>query len=284
LVGLGTINVRNYLGKVRDPRFDEAEFTQAEIKTHGPQGRFGAVLFIEKEGFLPLLRQAGIAKRYDLAIMSTKGISNTAARRLVDDICGRHQIPLLVLHDFDKSGFSILGTLSQSNRRYRFRNTVNVIDLGLRLADVEGLETEEVFDRGSPSAIRENLRSNGATPEEIECLLSERVELNAFASDELIAFIERKLNQHGISKIIPGKTQLAEAYRLLVRGARIEEVVEKAIEEDTDETVDVPADLDDQVRQHLKDNPEETWDDAVGVIAGIEGDDAEDDQDDETDR
>jgi hypothetical protein len=34
--------------------------------------------------------------------MSTKGVSVTAARRLVDDVCGANDIPLLVLHDFDK--------------------------------------------------------------------------------------------------------------------------------------------------------------------------------------
>ena len=171
LIGLGTLAVRSYLSGIREPQFEEAEFAAAEISTCGPETRFGAVLFIEKEGFLPLLAQAGIAKRYDLAIMSTKGMSNTAARRLVDDVCGQHQIPLLVLHDFDKSGFSILGTLRRSNRRYSFQNQIDVIDLGLRLADVGGLESEDVFDRGSPSAIRGNLRSNGATEKEIEFLL-----------------------------------------------------------------------------------------------------------------
>lgn len=47
----------------------------------------------------------------------------------------RDRIPLLVLHDFNKSGFSIIGTLRRSNRRYTFANEIEVVDLGLRLPD-----------------------------------------------------------------------------------------------------------------------------------------------------
>jgi hypothetical protein len=202
-IGLGTLGVRDYLGQINVPDFEDAAFEPAKINTFGPDCRFGAVLFIEKEGFLPLLEHAQLAEQYDLALMSTKGLSNTAARQLVDDMCGRYHIPLLVLHDFDKAGFSIIGTLRRSNRRYIFQNRVNVVDLGLRLADVENLESEDVFDRGSPEAIRQNLRGNGATPDEIEFLLERRVELNAFASDELVAFIRQKLDGCGIKKIIP---------------------------------------------------------------------------------
>jgi DNA topoisomerase VI subunit A len=54
------------------------------------------VLFIEKEGFLPLLEAVHIPDRYDLAIMSTKGMASTAARTLIDNLC-QHQVPLLVL-------------------------------------------------------------------------------------------------------------------------------------------------------------------------------------------
>jgi DNA topoisomerase VI subunit A len=93
--------------------------------------------------------------------MSTKGMSNTASRTLVDQLCA-HDIPLLVVHDFDKSGFSIVATLGTSNRRYRFENCAQVFDLGLRLEDVEeyGLEAEEVsYGNSDPSW---NLGENGA--------------------------------------------------------------------------------------------------------------------------
>src|SRR4029450_127650 len=88
-----------------------------------------------------------LAERYDLAIMSTKGMSVTAARELVEQLCAVHSVPLLVLHDFDKAGFSIAGTLRRSTRRYRcgHGHAASVIDLGLRLEDVDGLETEGVY-------------------------------------------------------------------------------------------------------------------------------------------
>ena len=119
------------------------------VVTRGPSGCFGAVLFIEKEGFMPLFEAVNLAERFDIALMSTKGLSNTAARQLIDEMCGGHEIPLLVLHDFDKAGFSILGTLQRDTRRYSFMNDVEVIDLGLRLEDIEGLPTRGCLRQGN---------------------------------------------------------------------------------------------------------------------------------------
>ena len=51
--------------------------------TCGPRHRYGAVLFLEKRA-LVICCAPPHRERYDLAIMSTKGLSNTAARRLVD--------------------------------------------------------------------------------------------------------------------------------------------------------------------------------------------------------
>jgi hypothetical protein len=159
IVPLGTLDVRRYLGENRKARRGDA--AKWLFKTHGPLHRFGAILFIEKEGFMPLFEAARLAERYDLAIMSTKGLSVTASRLLVDRLCSEYGIPLLVLHDFDKSGFSIVGTLRRNTRRYRFRNRIDVIDLGLRLADVEewGLESEDVYL--GQTDIGPNLRENG---------------------------------------------------------------------------------------------------------------------------
>jgi hypothetical protein len=66
---------------------------------------------------------------------------------------------------FDKSGLSILGTLRHDTRRYTFLNKVEVIDLGLRLEDVNRfhLQAEDVFDKGSEFTRRINLRQNRAT-------------------------------------------------------------------------------------------------------------------------
>jgi hypothetical protein len=120
-IGVGTIEIGNYLHAMKDPEVVAAEFSDANVDIIGPAGNISAVLFVEKEGFGPLFKAVNLADRYDLMIISTKGVSVTAARRLVDEICSEGRAPLLVLHDFDLAGFMIFGTLHRDTRRYQFR-------------------------------------------------------------------------------------------------------------------------------------------------------------------
>jgi Topoisomerase 6 subunit A/Spo11, Toprim domain len=268
-IGLGTLSVRDYVNGISDPEFEEPSFSKGSVTTSGPVGCFGGVLLTEKEGFTPLFEAVALAKRFDLALMSPKGMSSTAARTLIDHLC-KHRIPLFVLHDFDKAGFSIIGTLKRDTRRYSFDNIIRVIDLGLRLKDVRelGLESsaEAAFDRGSHHARLKNLLLNGATREEAEFLLTRRVELNALPSDQLVAFIERKLTEHGIKKVIPKSDLLGKTYQLLVNNKRIEEAVAETISNLGDENIDVPSNLKNRVEAHLREHPELRWDEAVAAI------------------
>jgi hypothetical protein len=269
-IGLGTIGVRGYLGSVNAPTLEQAGFAEAKVVTHGPDGCFGAVLFIEKEGFLPLFRAVHLAERFDLAIMSTKGMSSTAARSLIDNLCQHHEVPLLAVHDFDKAATSIAGTLRRDTRRFAFSGDTKFVDLGLRLTDVRelglGASAEDVFDRGSDAAKLRNLRLNGATEEEAQFLLRRRVELNALTSDQLVAFIERKLTEHGIQKIVPNDDLLRDAYRLYAKSKRVEEIVVEAISGIDDDDITVPDDLNSRVAAHLKQHPELRWDEAVAAM------------------
>jgi hypothetical protein len=109
VIPIGTLEVRQYLGD--RPRLAPAiEFrSDTRYPTLGPENRYETVLFIEKEGFDPLLEAAQIAERFDVAIMSTKGMSVSASRLLLDRLVTRGVTKVLVLHDFDISGFSIAG-------------------------------------------------------------------------------------------------------------------------------------------------------------------------------
>ena len=90
--GLGTLNVRNYIRDTKEhPEFDDAEFIDAVIKLSGPNANFSALLYIEKEGFMSLFHAVKLAQRYDLAIMSAKGMSVTAARKLAESICSKYK-------------------------------------------------------------------------------------------------------------------------------------------------------------------------------------------------
>jgi hypothetical protein len=210
-------------------------------------------------------------------------MSVTAARELVDQTCARFKVPLYIMHDFDVTGFSIACTLHQSNRRYRFSpvsgDDFKVIDFGLRLDDVErlGLASEPVtFGKKDKDAIRERLVINKATEDEIEFLLGERrVELNAMTSRQFIGFLESKLVERGVGKVVPIARMLEDAYRLFVRGARAKRVAEEALAAMSTEGITAPADLEEQVRAYLTKNPGAAWDDAVATLAG-DGDDPDD--------
>jgi hypothetical protein len=266
--GCGTIEVRNYLAAIHEPEIISADFSDANVDIIGPSGNISAILFCEKEGFNPLFRAVGLANRYDLMIISTKGVSVTAARKLIDDVCGDHDLPLFVLHDFDVAGFLILGTLQRDTRRYQFSSTIDVIDLGLQLGDIAGLAREPAAaTKTRPSILRAQLAENGATEAEIAILLNERVELNAMTSDALIAMIERKLNEYGLKKVVPDEELLADTYRAFHRSqelrARFEELEEEFDEEDT--KIEVPKNLEEQVRGILSKHSGLRWDHAIQI-------------------
>jgi hypothetical protein len=118
-----------------------------------------------------------------------------------------------------------------------------------------------------------NLRTNGASEEEIAFMFSDfdrlrstrRVELNAMTSPQFIAFVERKLRDNGIAKIVPDQDSLAEVYAGLERGRRLQEAVEELDEIDMDD-FRAPKDLQRRVRKFLKEHPEKRWDEALSAI------------------
>jgi hypothetical protein len=268
-IGCGTIEVGNYLHAMKEPSIVPAEFSGANVDIIGPVGNLSAVLFCEKEGFNPLFKAVNLANRYDLMIVSTKGQSVTAGRQLIDNVCGDYDLPLFVLHDFDVAGFSILGVLQRDTRRYQFVNFLEVTDLGLRLADITGLERElAAATKTSPDILRAQLAENGATDEEIDILLNERIELNAMASDALIEMIERKLKEYSLEKVIPDEDMLAETYRAFHRGQQLRKKFAELEEEfDAEESeIDVPANLKVQVDAILDKHPDLRWDDAIQIV------------------
>ncbi len=114
--------------------------------------------------------------------------------------------------------------------------------------------------------LREQLRNNDATDEEIALLLTERVEINAMGSAELVQFNEDKLEQNGICKVIPNRKLLEEAYREFDRGIQLKKVFEAAEKSLNASAAEVPKDLEDKVREVLDDHDDLRWDQAVQVV------------------
>jgi hypothetical protein len=238
--------------------------------TLGPEKRFDTVLFIEKEGFGPLWERVRLAERFDLAVMSTKGMSVTAARLLLDRLCDRGLKRILVLHDFDVSGFSIFGTLGTSGRRYQFKNEVPLIDLGLRLVNVTAmsLQSEPVDVTGDWEKRAATLRQHGATADEIEFLRERRVELNAMTSRQLVEFIEAQLALHGVAKLIPSDDFLEKHARHLIEQRLARDAFEqlRAGFAEQAKAAELPADLHARLEAILGRHPQLSWDVALAAV------------------
>jgi DNA topoisomerase VI subunit B len=280
-IGIGTIAVREYLREAAKnsglPNLALPDLS-FQFPTTGPRHRYGGILFVEKEGFFPLLERVRIAERYDLAIISSKGMGSTSARLLIERLSSEARI--FVLHDFDKSGFSIAGILGRDTNRYQFTAAPEVLDIGLRLSDVQhhGLESE-IVDYPSNSNPTANLRDNGATDEEIKFLVGEpdknghyhgrRVELNAFTSDQFVGWLEAKLQLHQVGKVIPDAETLEKAYRrAIMLHTHDRHIRQASVEaERAGQQARVPKDLRGRLEQKLAEAPLLAWDDVVSEIA-----------------
>lgn len=279
-VNLGTIEVRNYIHEAKHYIVDDLDIPTVDggdkYPTKGPENRYSAIMFIEKEGFQPLFDSVELADKYDICIMSTKGLSTTAARELVDELCV-DDITLFVLHDFDKSGFSIVSTLQRDTDRYCFRHNVNVVDMGLQLEQVKkyNLQSEPVsYGKSNPCW---NLVENGATAAEIDFLCDNkgyrysghRVELNALDSGQLLDLITTTLDKHKIKKVVPDNETLEAAYHRATLAyklnAKLEEVVEE-FKKDSDSAEVKPEQIKSKIKRMLKKTPTMSWDDAMREI------------------
>src|SRR5215831_10167240 len=271
--GCGTLEVDNYLAKLQEPEAVEASFCDAEVETIGPAGGYAAGFYVEKEGFNPLWKAVDLANRFDLFTVSNKGLSVTAARKLIDFICGGYGIPVFTLHDFDFDGLKNAATLCRDSRRYTFMNEVEVINLGLRLADIREIEREQghplerepaAASKMSEGERRRLLRDYGATPEEVEFLLKERIELNALTSEQLVKLVERKLRDYGLKQVIPDDDVLAETYRGFHRSDELREEFEDLMATMEESTIKVPKNLKQKGRAILTKHPNRRWDEGIG--------------------
>jgi len=174
---------------------------------------------------------------------------------------------VLVMHDFDVSGFSIFGTLSADGRRYTFENDLPIVDIGLRLADVTALDlqSEPVETTGSWDSRARTLADHGASPDEIDFLQMRRVELNAMTAPQFIAFLERKLAEQDVQKVIPDRDILECHARRMVEQRLADKLLrdnQPALQAKVASTR-FPANLDDKVWSILQQKPEQSWDEAL---------------------
>ncbi|MFN2471053.1 MAG: hypothetical protein ABR583_08705 [Gaiellaceae bacterium] len=230
-------------------------------------------MYIEKEGFAEQIAAAGVQERWDIAVASCKGYSIHAARRLLRTLRDRHDVPILVAHDFDKAGIGIYNTLGDGD----------LVDIGLRLNDVMdsrwGLaEMSEPVTYGKEGKAdpRPNLIRRGATAHEVLYLCEteeppfrgRRVELNALVGRTFIDWFEHKLDEQGVTKVIPDVPMLEGAYRRAFELETINRAIRVAHRDAADKAArtTVPSDLLTRVANALEMHPEMPWDAVVAAI------------------
>ncbi|TCQ80248.1 histidine kinase/DNA gyrase B/HSP90-like ATPase [Ochrobactrum sp. BH3] len=266
---LGTLRVREYM-RLR-PRHDIGSLVSSNVSglhpTAGPGDRYGTVLFIEKEGFEPLLRASRIAERYDIAVMSTKGMSVIAARALVDHLSASG-IKILVAHDLDMAGIRIFGTLGADSNRYQFKHQPDIRRLGLTYDQAleMGLQSERQDIKGDHGRLIEGLKAYGATGAELKFITSGlRVELNAMPSDQFIEWIEHGLQAHGVEKIIPSQDTIEQRARQIIAVQHIHDDIRKLERQASDyaASVTLPSNLNDLIREAFQADPTAPWEEAL---------------------
>ena len=96
----------------------------------------------------------------------------------------------------------------------------------------------------------------------------QKVELNAMTSRQLVDFVEAKLRQHGIRKVIPDNRPWQETYKMFVESDELwrqfEEVKEELDSEDSE--IEMPKGLAAKVKKMLEGKPDITWARAIQLI------------------
>jgi len=274
-------------GMLRDDRgvfvhpFDGEEIplgTAAVEKYHQPEYQFSKVLYIEKRGLFQLLKDEKIPERYDVALMSSAGFANRAARDLIDLIGSSGEpIQFFCIHDADAAGTLIYDKLVNETKA-RGRRAVEIIDLGLdpREALEMDLPVEKV------TSAKGKLRAVGSAYKDLQHWFQyNRVELDAMEPALFIEWIESKLNEHHDGKLQPPaeyltsyiEETLKKGLRDRIEAAILEEInIEEQINQRINKVLPdllkklSARDLEGETGERLESNPTRHWTEAVVLV------------------
>ncbi|HEV8715628.1 MAG TPA: hypothetical protein VGX03_22725 [Candidatus Binatia bacterium] len=167
-----------------------------------------------QKGRWPILEAAGLAEKYDMAVVAAEGYATEAASTLFAHADKTQNYQLFVLHDADPHGYNIARTLREATRRMPGYQ-VDVVDLGLKLEDAlaMGLQTEELtrkkaLPEGLELTETERCYFEGQSAGK-RSWIAKRIELNALTAPALVDYIEHKLQEAGVrGKVIPSESAL----------------------------------------------------------------------------
>jgi hypothetical protein len=243
--------IREARGNYSIPHFPDDAIplgTQSVRSFRRPPWIFNKIVAIEKEDLRLMLRQAGWDERHDAFLTSAKGFTTRAARDLIDKIADTTEpVKVFSVHDGDWAGTLIQHTL-QNATLARAARKIEIIDLGLQPweGNALSLSVEKVptnynkngelrrYPVGAYVRARADQAPNGETWE--EWLQHSRVELNALTSAQLIDWLDRKMAEHSVGKLIPPDDILQDEFHERVR-ERAEDAVRTALSSRLDDLV-----------------------------------------------
>ena len=191
---------------------------------------------------------------------------------------------VFTMTDFDISGTSIKTTLTKDNElRYVFKNDIRTIPICVTWDQAKALherglsepvkfpkppnKTDEEIDDAIEAKFRFLVRENDVEQEGARFLMYEkrRVEINAMTTGEILDLIEGAFKEHA-TKVLPDQHHLEGAWKEQLLSAHLEKVEAQIRDELT--LQEMPENLMADVEAILKEDPSQSWDQAVREVAG----------------
>jgi hypothetical protein len=225
--------------------------TLAVEKYRRPAWTFNKIVYCEKEGFFPILKDAAWPERHDCALLTSKGFATSAVNDVLKYLDGtEEEITIFCVHDADGPGTVIYQSLKEGVRA-RAGRSVRVVNLGLE--PKEGLRMKLQVEKFKPKP-----NKNTDKPKKVPTgryverkyrrwLQRRRIELNAMTTPQFLKWLDRKmtryLNRHQLEdKLVPPPEVLQE---------RLEQELEKATRAAVERRILEEADVDQQVQEAM---------------------------------
>ena len=244
-----------------------------------PLWSFNRLLFIEKQGFFPLLKSAKWGERWDCALISSSGFASRAVKDLIDALAeGAEPLEIFAVHDADAAGTMIYQSLAEATKT-RGARKVRIHNLGLEVEEAlsMGLQPENL---GTDCASGKKPVADYVPERWRRWLQKNRVELNSMTTPQFLTWLDAKMEQATGEppKLIPPESVLREqltaelrerihnniAARIL-KEARINERVEEALASAVYDSQAV--DLRGEVEGALAEDRSKSWREPLSSVA-----------------
>jgi hypothetical protein len=188
--------------------------TLAVEKYKRPPWTFNKILYSEKEGLFPILKDVGWPERHDCALLTSKGYATRAVCDVLN-LMGELSEPITIfcIHDADGPGTMIYQSMQEAVNARPGASNIRIKNLGLepeeaRKMKLEAEKVERKKDkRGEPKVIpvADYVPARWRT-----WLQSNRVELNAMTTPDFLEWLDGKVAPFHKGKLVPPDSVLEE--------------------------------------------------------------------------